>query len=168
MKKLILIASVFFMLNGIVNAQVSKFQAMYIYNFSRMVEWPDAYKTGNFEIGVIGNNNLTDELKNFTSNKKAGNQTISVVDFNNIEDIQKCHILFIGSGMEKKFNDIYSKTNGHNTLIISEKSNLIDEGAAISFTVIDGKLKYYLNSENAKNKGLKVSSSLENMALAAN
>jgi hypothetical protein len=139
---------------------------MYIYNFSRMVEWPNEYKSGNFEIGVIGNSNLMEELKSFTSNKKAGNQTISVVSFKGIEDVKKCHILFIGGNMEKNFNEIYSKTNGHNTLIISEKTNLIDQGAAISFTIVDGKLKYYLNTENAKTKGLKVSSSLENMALA--
>ena len=63
MKKLILAVSIVLTLNGIVNAQVSRFQAMYIYNFSRMVEWPNEYKNGNFEIGVIGNNSLMEELK---------------------------------------------------------------------------------------------------------
>lgn len=168
MKKLILVASLFLMLTGIVNAQVAKFQAMYIYNFSRMVEWPETYKSGNFEIGVIGNNVLLEELKSFTSNKRAGNQSITIVNFDDVQNIEKCHILFIGSGMEKKFDEIYSKTNGFNTLVISEKTNLVEEGAAISFTVVDGKLKYYLNTDNAKRKGLKVSSSLENMALANN
>lgn len=168
MKKLLLLAIAVLSLNGILNAQLSRFQAMYIYNFSRMVEWPDEYKNGTFEIGVIGNSDLIEELKIFTSAKKAGNQDISVLSFNGIEDIQKCHILFIGSNMEKKFNEIYSKTSSFNTLVISERTNLIDRGAAISFTVIDGKLKYYLNADNARNKGLKVSSSLENMALADN
>ncbi len=166
MKKLVLIVTVIFSLNGLVNAQISKFQAMYIYNFSRMVEWPNEYKDGTFQIGVIGNNVLMEELKDFTSNKKAGNQDINVVKFNDIADIEQCHILFIGGNMEKKFEEIYAKTNGHKTLVISEKSNLVDQGAAISFTIVDGKLKYYLNADNAKNRGLKVSSSLSNMALA--
>jgi hypothetical protein len=166
MKKLLLVLSIAFTFYGITNAQLSKFQAMYIYNFSRMVEWPEDYKSGTFEIGIIGNNSLMQELKTFTSNKKAGTQNISVVNFNNIDDVKKCHILFVGGNMEKKFSEIYSKINGHNVLVISEKTNLVGEGAAISFTIIDGKLKYYLNADNAKNKGLKVSSSLKNMALA--
>ena len=32
----------------------AKIKAIYIYNFTKYIEWPDSYKEGSFVIGFIG------------------------------------------------------------------------------------------------------------------
>jgi hypothetical protein len=36
----------------------SRFQALYIYNFTSLVDWPKEFKSGSFKIGVFGESNL--------------------------------------------------------------------------------------------------------------
>ncbi|MFW6326988.1 MAG: YfiR family protein [Bacteroidota bacterium] len=166
MKKLIVIIAIsVFAVTGAFS-QVNKFMAMYIYNFSRLVEWPEEYRSGNFVIGTIGNTSLNYEMEMFVRNKKTGNQEFYVKSFDDVSSISKCNILFVADSEKNNFDAILNKLYGTNTLIITEDKELINKGAVISFTLVEGKLKFYYNSENARKSGLKVSTSLENMALA--
>lgn len=147
---------------------IPRAQSMFIYNFSRLIEWPASYKSGEFVIGVLGNSTVFDELKTFTASKKVGSQNISVVRFNNPEEITSCHILFVSFGKTNKMNDVKSRIGDKSTLIIGEKNGVISSGAAINFVIEQNKLKFQLKVANATNKGLKVSSSLQNMAMLVN
>lgn len=44
-------------------------QSVFMYNFTRLIEWPAAYKSGDFVIGVIGSAEVFNELKNYTTGK---------------------------------------------------------------------------------------------------
>ncbi len=163
-----LIIITYFLATGLlsVSAQSSipKAQAMFIYNFSRLVEWPGA-GTGDFIIGVIGNSNVASELTNYTAGKRAGNQNIKVAEFNNPADIGNCNILFVGFGKTNKMDEIIAKASSNGTLIITERKGSCDEGAAINFVVEQNSLKFEVKPANAKRNGLVMSSKLEQMAL---
>ncbi len=150
------------------SSSLSKVQAMYIYNFTRYIDWPENYKANDFVIGVLAASELFEELKNFTLNKRVGNQAISVVYFNDIKDIKQCHILYIPSSGDMQFGDILRKVNDYSNLIISETKGFTNSGAAISFILEDNKLAFELNSDNAAKYGLRISSTLCNMALMCN
>lgn len=147
---------------------IPKAQAMFVYNFSRLIEWPASYKVGNFVIGVIGSSTIYNELVAFTAGKKAGTQEISVVKFKDASEITNCHILFVSFGKTSEAGTILSKVAGQSTLVIGEKSGFIEIGGAINFIIVEDKLKFQLKSVNATKFGLKVSSSLENMAIMVN
>ncbi len=164
MKRLFLIFSIVFFSISTFSNSLIRVQAMYIYNFTRYVDWPDNYKSEDFVIGVLGDAEFCQELKNFTMNKKVGNQSISVVCFNSIEDIKKCHILYIPADGAVQFGNILRKVSNYSNLIVSESKALSNYGAAISFVLEDNKLSFVLNSENAAKYGLKISSTLCNMA----
>ncbi len=139
-------------------------QSVFVYNFTRLIEWPAEYKTGDFVIGVIGSGEVFNELKNYTASKMVGVQPIKVVRFNATAEITKCHILFVGYGKTKELADIVTKLSGGSTLIVSENKAAIDKGAAINFVIIEDKLKFELKTSNASSVGLKIHSNLENMA----
>jgi hypothetical protein len=141
-------------------------QSVFIYNFTRLIEWPADYKSGDFNIGVIGSGEVFNELKNYTASKMVGAQPIKVVKFNNVAEIAKCHILFVAYGKTKDLAEIISKLGGSKTLIVSENKSAIDKGAAINFIIMEDKLKFELKTANASNIGLKIHSNLENMAIA--
>ncbi len=45
---------------------------MFIYNFSRLIQWPAGSNTGEFIIGVFGDNEVFNSLSSFVANKKVG------------------------------------------------------------------------------------------------
>jgi hypothetical protein len=139
-------------------------QSIFIYNFTRLVEWPGEYKSGEFTIGVLGSADVFNELKSYTSTKMVGTQPIKVIKFNSGAEVSKCHILFVAYGKTKELTDVISKLAGSSTLLITENRAAIEKGAAVNFVVIDDKLRFELKTSNATNVGLKVHSTFENMA----
>jgi hypothetical protein len=147
-------------------ASIAQAQAVFIYNFTRLIEWPAEYKTGVFTIGILGTSELYDEMKNYTNGKMVGSQTINTVKYNAIEFIGKCHILFVPFNKTKDLEAIKNKIGNNSTLIISEKKGALDNGAMINFVIIEDRLKFELKMSNATKIGLKIHSNLENMAVA--
>ncbi len=143
---------------------IPKAQAMFIYNFSRLIEWPPAYKTGSFVIGVFGTSNVANELDSYTLGKKVGAQNISIQRLKTVDEISKCHILFVPFGRTKQLTDILGKISSLSTLIITEKKGAIDSGSAINFVIVGDKLKFEFKPTNASKYGIKVSSRLQEMS----
>lgn len=144
---------------------IPKAQAMFVYNFSRLIEWPATYKTGPFVIGVLGSGEITGELNTYTTGKKVGTQDIIVKQYKDPGEIDKCHILFVTFGKSKGLADIVNSLGNKSTLLITEKNGLIDEGSAINFLVIGDKLKFEISQKNAEKFGIKYSAKLTEMAV---
>jgi len=143
---------------------VSQAQSMFIYNFSRLIQWPAGSNTGEFVIGVYGDNEVYSSLSSFVANKKVGTQSIVVKKFEDPQSISRCQILFVGDSKISKFPEVISRIQGFNSLVITEKRGMINSGSAIDFVLVEDKLKFVMNSENAVKYNLTVSKSLEDMA----
>jgi hypothetical protein len=143
---------------------VSQAQTLFIYNFSRMIQWPAGNQSGDFIIGVVGNNELYHELATFVANKKVGTQSIVVKKFDDPQSISRCHIVFVGNGKVTRFGEIVSRLQGTNCLIITERKGMVNSGSAIDFFIVEDKLKYAFNQDNAEKYNLTVSKSLKDMS----
>jgi len=139
---------------------------MFIYNFSRLIEWPVAYKTGPFIIGVLGNSSVADELETYTLGKKVGIQEIQVKKYKTVQEIALCHILFIPFARTKQLGEIQEALKGKNTLLITEKGGALTEGSAINFVLLADKIKFEIQTDNISKYGLKYSTKLQEMAKA--
>ena len=123
-------------LSSFSQTDISRAEALFIYNFSRLIEWPSNYKTGPFVIGVLGTSPILGQLKTFTTGKQVGSQPISVKGFNTVNEISTCHILFVPFSETKDMPNILPHTSGKSTLIICEKNGAIEEGAGINFVIV--------------------------------
>lgn len=121
---LILIALISVYYKSFAQSSVEQAQAIFIYNFTRLIEWPVEYKSGDFVIGVLGSSDVYIETKNYVSGKTVGNQQIVVKNISSIDDANKCHILFVSYGKTKEIPNIIEKFGNLKTLIISEKKVL--------------------------------------------
>lgn len=167
MRKVLLITSLFllsFLDQANAQTQIARAQAMFIYNFSRLIEWPANYKSGTFVIGILGSSGIQEQLQGYTNGKRVGSQPIAVKTFNSPSDISTCHILFVPFNNTKQMPNIVSSIQGQSTLVITEKSGAINSGSAINFVVVGDKLKFELNSGNAIKYQIKISSKLNEMA----
>jgi hypothetical protein len=145
---------------------IPKAQAMFIFNFCRLIEWPAPFRTGPFKIAVLGSTTVADELDLYTKGKKVGAQDIQIIRFKSAEEIGSCHILFIPFSRSKQLTEITASLQGagRSILIISEKNGALNEGSAINFIIQANQLKFEMKSENALKQGIKVSSKLQEMA----
>lgn len=144
----------------------ARIKAMFLYNFTKYIEWPAAYKEGNFVIGILGNNStLLAELNKMASQKMAGNQKLEIRSLSSVEGASKCHIVYIQPDKGGELPDVLSKVKGKSALVITEKPGLAKQGAAINFVVQENKQKFELNKSNAEKYNLKVSSNLASLAI---
>lgn len=146
----------------------AKLKALFVYNFTKYIEWPADYKSGNFVIGVLGDSPLTTELEKMAQTKKAVNQPIEVKKFSSVSDIGRCHMLILPTTEGAKISDAASRVKGNSTLIIGESSGLAQRGAAINFVVRENKQKFELNKTTIEAHKLKVSSNLLALAIVVN
>ena len=166
MKRIVLAAIILFMGSvAYVQTTIPKAQTLFIFNFSRLIEWPASYKTGPFIIGVLGASEVASELEAYTKGKKVGTQEISIMRYKTPQEIGMCHILFVPFPKTKSIAEILSILNNKSTLIITEKDGALDQGSAINFVVIEDKMKFELKPENASKFGIKFSSKLQEMAM---
>jgi hypothetical protein len=143
---------------------VSQAQSMFIYNFSRLIQWPANSASGEFIIGVVGDNEMYNSLSAFVVNKKVGSQSIAVKRFDDPQSITRCQIVFVGDSRIGRLNEIIAKLNGSNSLLITERKGMVNSGSAIDFFMVDDKLRFTMNSDNAEKYDLIVSKSLLDMA----
>ena len=149
---------------------VAKIKVMFLYNFTKYIEWPQDYKQGDFVIGILGGSteNITKELEKLASTKKAGVQNIVIKNFSSVADIDRCHVLFIPEGKSGQLDEAMAKCKKTSTLIVTEKDGLAKRGSAINFVVKDNKQNFELNKGNIERNNLNVSSSLLSLAIQVN
>ena len=144
---------------------IHKFHSIFIYNFSKFIQWPNEYNEGDFVIGVLGNSPVTQHLKSMAASKKVGDQSFSIVSYGNPGDIQKCHILYIPTDQSPMLEECKANLTGTATLIITDKPGLGKDGSGINFLIVDGKPKFELNKSAAEERNLKVSTELAKLAI---
>lgn len=165
MRRVLVIAVIgLFTFNLFAQTEIPRAQAMFIYNFSRLIEWPSEYKSGPFVIAVVGSCQALNELESFAAGKNVGSQPIAVKKVDLTEEVPNCHILFIPFGKTRELAAILPKFQGKSTLIITEKNGSIESGAAINFVVVGDKLKFEIKPGNITKYNMKVSSKLNEMA----
>ena len=143
----------------------SKMKAIFIMNFTKLLEWPPSYRKNTFIIGVVGNSPIYKELEKMSATKKVANQTLKVVKYDNISNISDCHIVYLSQNKSETLHSLTKKISSKSTLIITEKEGLIDKGAGINFIVRNNRQKFELHKKNIEKHQLKINSTLEALAL---
>ena len=164
MKKIILLIIIVFSLLE-AKAQSYNLHPLYIYSFTRYVQWPEAYNGGDFEITVFGESPIIDELNKMAQVKKVGERAIKVNKILTLDALKKCNILFVSAKKSLQLNDILAKVNGQSILIITEEPGLGAKGSNINFIMKDGKLAFELNQSAFNKQNLKVSTELTRLAV---
>ena len=166
MKKILLVLIIAGLFGIASDAQtgIAKAQAMFIYNFSRLIEWPASYKTGSFVIGVLGTGDIKSELESYTTGKRVGAQQIVIKQYRSPAEVEKCHILFVTFTKTKTLGEMVNLLRNKSTLIITEKNGAVGQGSAINFVLVGDRLKFEISQGNATRYGIKYSSKLTEMA----
>jgi len=144
----------------------ARIKSIYIYNFTKYIEWPDSYKEGNFVIGFMGSNSaLLNELSKMSETKKVGTQSIQIKNISSVDNTERFNIIYILADNSSQLAEVISKVKGKSTLIVTDKPGLAKQGSGINFVIVENKQKIELNKSNIEKYKLKIASTLVQMSL---
>ncbi len=147
-------------------AQLEKYHKIFILNFVRYIEWPGLENQLSFKIAIMGENHpLTAELKEEVKNFKMSGKPVEVVEFKSMDDFTACHILFVPTNRIASLRKASRTLAGVSVLIVTEMNEFSPKESVINIMVEDnGKMVFTLNPKEAKERGLKISKHLLDMA----
>jgi hypothetical protein len=156
----------YFVLFGVSSiAQTYKQYPLFVYSFTRYIQWPDGLNQGDFEILVLGDSPVTEELNTMAQTKRVGDRPIKVSKINSITDLKKCHILFIPSAQSDKLAEVLQRVATKPILVMTEQAGLGGLGSCVNFITKDGKLAFELNQSALSKQNLKASMELTRIAI---
>lgn len=139
-------------------------KASFIYNFAKLVSWPDKKSNGSFTIGILGDSDLYRQIVEKYQGKKIGNQEIEILQLVSADQLPDLHMLFISRHSKDVTQHISAKLNKKNTMIITEDAKGLAHGATLNFTVIDNQQKFEISEPNAAAQGLTIGMTLKSLA----
>ena len=142
-----------------------KIQTIFMYNFSKYIEWPAETSQGEFVIGIIGPEELVKEVENMANIKSTEGRKFVVKQISSPAEADQLHILLISSKDDQHIPAAVARYEGSPTLVVSQSDNALAMGSCVNFLVnAQGKMQYELNEDRIKGKGLKIASSLLSLA----
>jgi hypothetical protein len=144
--------------------QESSLKAVFIYNFTKYIEWDNLNNDDNFIIGIMGSSALDATIEAIAKNNLVKNKKIILRHFNSPEEISYCHILFIPRDYPVPVRAIAEKVD-KKILVIGEKQGAAKQGASINFILVNDKLKFEINPDAVYSAKLKASSQLLKLAI---
>jgi hypothetical protein len=152
---------------GAQSQQEANLKAVFIYNFTRYIEWNAEQNENEFVIGIAGPSAIYRPMSEIARTSTVNNRRIIVKHFSRAEDITYCHILFVPRNSPIPMQAIVDRA-GKGTLIITEEAGLARTGAAINFIPVNDKIKFEANLKAINAAGVKVSSQLLRLAIIIN
>jgi hypothetical protein len=152
----------FFSTVGYLNAQDSKVKAAFIYQFGRIIEWPDSGDS--FIIGVIGTSDINDYLSEIAVLKTIGTKQIVIKEVSVLSEALTCNIVFIHNDKKAILPTLSKAVDAKSILIVTESDGLAQKESAINFVNVNGKILFEINKLNISNSKLNFPLSLERIA----
>jgi hypothetical protein len=129
-------------------------KAAYLLNFLRYAEWPGRPHTGPLVICVVGLEAVHAILEHTVKGEQVEGRQVEARLIQ--EPSSDCHVVFAPNGVNA---GAYIRA-AHDTLTVGESPAFLEQGGAISFVMIDSRLRFRINTEAAMRAGVRISSRL--------
>lgn len=163
MIKKIFITLLIITMGEVVFSQNDNIKAIFIYNFTKYIQWPT--KITPFKIGIIGNKNVYDNLKKIAENNINRDEEIIVSRLSDLKNISNNNIIFVGNSKLDVLNNILELTDTSKTLVITDNDKSSKNGAGINFVIKNNKQRFKLEKDIIEKHSLTINPILENIAV---
>lgn len=141
-------------------------KAAFLYKFAGYVEWPPTALIGeSFNIGVVGADDIADELQRLNDGIRIHNLPVSIKRFSSTDQIVGVHVLFVGQRAGHQLPLILQQAGPIPVLTITEWEGALDAGSIINFVPVDGYIRFEISKYHADRSNIKISARLLNVAL---
>jgi hypothetical protein len=143
--------------------QGSEVEAVFLFNFAQFIEWPAAAFSdprSSFIIGILGDDPFGRVLDDVVRGEVVDGHALVVERFSRVEDIDVCHILFVGQIEEARYLHTFAALQGRAILTVGEVDGFSVRGGAIRFVTANNRIRLRINVDAAKAAHLTISSKL--------
>lgn len=164
-----LIVSLFCVSESRAQATDYKAYSLFVYNFMKYVEWPEAQNKGDFILAVVGDSPINKELELLAATKKIKGRNIVLKKCNTPDETIGAHLVYVSSSKSSVAKTLKEINKDKPVLIVGEREGLAKKGASLSFvTLEDDELKFDINKKELEQHQLKISSSLTSLGIVVN
>ena len=138
-------------------------KAVFLYNFTRFVEWPPrafADPHTPFVIGILGDDPFGSFLDKAVRGETACSRPVVIRRYQRIEEITDCQVLFISRSETDKLERILGGLKGRTILSVGDTDRFSQSGGMIQLATENGKIRLKINVKRAKAAELAISSKL--------
>ncbi len=143
-----------------------KVKTAFLFNFAKFVEWPDnsfSLTSDEFTIGILASPELVSAAK-ILNNKIIKGLRVKLIFFGSTDEISPCHLLYIGGENRALIPEVIFRFKDRPVLTVADTEGFARQGGVINFITVDNTIRFEINPEVAKEKHLKISSKLLNLA----
>ena len=138
-------------------------KAVFVFNFSHFVEWPEqafASPAAPFVIGVLGSDSFGIRLEETVHGEKIGEHPLAVRRYRNLADLGDCQILYVDQTQAGQLAQIIAALNRRSTLTVADADKSAEHGVMMQFVTDNNRIRLRINVEAARMAGLTISSKL--------
>jgi len=140
-------------------------RAAFVFNFARFVEWPPEAlaDTASLRLGVFAPNKVPAPFAALRGRQVRGH-VVRIVPLGPANDPADCHLLYCGAATPAQLAVLLAGVRGHPVLTVGEGTGFIDGGGMIELITRDNRLRFRVRPDAARTVGLRVGSSLLQLA----
>jgi hypothetical protein len=138
-------------------------KAVFLFNFSRFVEWPpQAFTTPTepFVIGILGSDPFGARMDEAVHGELINQHPMIIRRFRSAADIGNCQILYIDRSERERVKPILAALDHRNTLTVADSEGAAGQGVMIELSTENNRIRLRINADAAKAAGLTISSKL--------
>ena len=138
-------------------------KAAFIFHFAQLVDWPSETRTdaaNSLILCTIGDDPFQGALESTVAGKAIGDRILSIRHLKQGEDMQACHILFLGRTQGKRIPMLLANLHNAPILTVGEGRGFLDAGGMICFVLEGNNLRFGINLDAAAAAKLKIGSRL--------
>jgi hypothetical protein len=142
-------------------------KAVFLFNFTRFIEWPEAaFSTASspIVIGIVGEDPFKGALEEAIRGETVRGRPLALKHFSADDSLAGCHILFLSRSIREHLDATLRKVSGLPILTVADTSGWCERGAMINLPLIQGSVKMEIRLAAARRGGLNISSKLLNLA----
>jgi hypothetical protein len=142
-------------------------KAAFLFNLGQFVNWqsevcPDT--TSSFVIGVLGEDPFGEILDAVVRGERIQDRPAVVERYDEVEEVGRCQILFIGSSESERLEEIFEGLAGDNVLTVGEAAAFAERDGVIRLAIVNNRLRLEVNTGAARASNLSISSRLLRLA----
>ena len=139
--------------------QIDSLKANYLEGFMDFVRWDGKIESETATIGVIGSQDLVTHLQQVAQRKAKGRQLV-ILRLKPNDPIQGLNILFVGRGNRANWPALVKTCQNERILLVGDENDFLKAGGCIEFVLQRNRLRFRVDTDNAKRCGIEVSSKL--------
>jgi|GEM_PF-1352622 serine phosphatase RsbU (regulator of sigma subunit) len=145
--------------------EIGEKKALFIYNFSKYIEWPNIKTLKEFKIGVMGDdyNYIFNGLEKIASEKNVNDIPLKIVRVNYDTKLDELQVLYFDDAEKYPIKDIQKKIKKAPVLLVSEHYPYGQ--SMINFIMVNDKIEFELNEDKCNAVGLKVNIAIKTIAI---